>query len=90
MTRKKYIKLLTALDVPRNTADAMAKAAQAAGVSYEEDYMSRCRWLQLAQAGRCFARNVVAAVTALVESLRDALPYLQEDDLDSQGGDGHD
>lgn len=52
MTRKRYIKLLMALDVQRNRANAMAYACQVAGRSYEADYRFISPWLKLAKAAR--------------------------------------
>ena len=73
MTRKKYIKLLMALDVPRNKARACARACQMVGKPYERAYRERVYWLRLAQAGRRFARNMTKAAMALAESTRHGL-----------------
>ena len=73
MTRKKYIKLLMALDVPRNQATACANALQVAGGAYEEDYRRLAPFLRIKQAVLRTARNVTAAVTCLAESITRAM-----------------
>lgn len=73
MTRKKYIKLLMALDVPRNQATACANALQVAGGAYEEDYRRLAPFLRIKQAVLRTARNVTAAVTCLGKSITMAM-----------------
>lgn len=63
MTRKRYIKLLMALGLTRNRANAMAYACQVAGRSYAADYRHRRPWLQVAKA----ARQMGAAMLNMVK-----------------------
>lgn len=73
MTRKRYIKLLMALGIQRNYADAMAYACQVAGRSYAADYKMRSPWLRLALFSRRVLRNATAAVMHLAESITNAM-----------------
>lgn len=50
MTRKKYVKQLMALGVPRNRANAMAYLCRAAGKTYAADYKAQAPWLRVTKA----------------------------------------
>lgn len=59
MTRKRYVKLLMALGVHRNRANAMAYDCQVAGRSYAADYGYISPWLKMAKAARKAGTSVL-------------------------------
>lgn len=69
MTRKRYTKLLMALGVSRNRANAMAYACRVAGLTYATDYNSRLPWLMLTNA----ADGVSKAMRKLGKTMATAL-----------------
>lgn len=83
MKRKKYVKQLMGLGVPRNRANLMAYCCQRTGQSYADDYRRRSPWLRVSQEAHKAAVSMrmvdgyfcsgLARAAAAVEKLRAAL-----------------
>ena len=52
MTRKRYVKLLMALGMDRNEANAAACLCRATGKTYAADYKASAPWMRLHMAAR--------------------------------------
>lgn len=65
MTRKRYIKLLMALGVERNKAEAYARQCRETGRTYKQDYYRRYPWLTMQKAFRKLGRSVLGVGNVL-------------------------
>lgn len=77
MTRKRYIKQLMALGIPRNRANAMARLCQHSGKSYAAEYRRQRPWLQLAHAARR-AKTTILNVAKAFNSAATAAAKLRD------------
>jgi hypothetical protein len=68
MTRKKYVKQLMALGVPRNRANAMACLCRAAGKTYAADYKAQAPWLRITKAASDLKTAFMKARDALAKA----------------------
>lgn len=74
MTRKRYVKLLMALGIPRNRANIMAELCQVTGKSYAAEYRRQRPWLLISKA----ARNVAKTVCNMAKFFNSGLPIARE------------
>lgn len=65
MTRKRYIKLLMALGVERNSAEDAARKCRETGRTYADDYRRRFPWLTMQKAFRKLGRSTLAVGNVL-------------------------
>ena len=74
MTRKRYVKQLMALGIPRNWANIMAELCQGTGKSYATEYRRQLPWMRMAKA----ARKMAKAVCNMAKFFNSGLPIARE------------